>query len=533
MRKQHKARKICLALWIPALFPVETLAVEALLRDDTFLSQTQPGVNFGSTVTLNVSPNDRALIQFDFNSLLPPNIAPDQVTKATLFLWVSRIGIPGTVELLDVMSEWSENTARESSPPVLGAGLGTVLVTKANEWVTADLTEITKTWLTNPGGNHGLMIRSPGDLTTVFFDSKENSATSHPPRLELVLSGGAEGPKGDVGPAGPPGPKGDAGPRGLMGLPGPKGDVGPVGPAGAKGDAGAPGPTGQAGPKGDVGPAGPAGAKGDPGVPGPIGQAGPKGDVGPAGLAGAKGDAGAPGPTGQAGPKGDVGPAGPAGVQGEAGPPGPTGPVGPIGVQGVAGPPGPIGQAGPKGDVGPAGPAGVQGEAGPPGPTGLAGQKGDIGPVGPVGAKGDTGAAGPTGQAGPKGDVGPAGAAGAKGDPGPQGLTGLQGPVGPKGERGPIGPVGPEGPAGPAGATSFITVTQNYSGTINLTCPSGYKAVMASCNAGVNNVIQEQFPSPPSGTWVNYLIPDSSNATGVRCSLLGNLQSQALLRCAK
>jgi hypothetical protein len=447
MKRQYNVGRIFLAaLWMTALFPLETLAVEALLKDDTFLSQTQPGVSFGSTVTLNVSPNDRALIQFDLNSLLPLNITPDQVTKATLFLWVNRVGIPGTVELVDVISEWSENTAKESSPPVVGAGLGTVLVTNANEWVTADLTEITKTWLANPGGNHGLMIRSPGNLSTVFFDSKENSATSHPPRLELVLSGGAEGPKGDVGPVGPPGPKGDAGARGPTGL------AGPVGP------------------KGDIGPSGPPGAKGDAGPPGPIGLAGPKGDIGPVGPAGAKGDAGPPGPTGLAGPKGDIGPSGPAGATGDAGPQGPTG------------------LAGPKGDVGPAGPAGAKGDAGPQGPTGLAGPKGDVGPVGPAGAKGDAG------------------------PPGPQGVPGATGATGAR------GPVGLTGPPGPAGATSFITVAQNYSGTINLTCPGDYKAVMASCNAGVNNVIQGQFPSPPGGAWVNYLIPDSSNATGVRCS---------------
>ncbi|MBV9226087.1 MAG: hypothetical protein JOY85_18800 [Acidobacteriaceae bacterium] len=138
------------------------------------------------------------------------------------------------------------------------------------------------------------------------------------------------------------------------------------------------------------------------------------------------------------------------------------------------------------------------------------------------------GCSGEVGPAGPQGPVGPSGA------PGPQGPTGPPGPAGPKGAAGPQGPVGPQGPAGTPGATSFTTVAQNYSGSVNLSCPTGYVAVVASCNAGTGVVINGASPSPPVGSWTFYLTPNASTATGVHCDLGGpSLQSQALLRCAK
>ena len=150
------------------------------------------------------------------------------------------------------------------------------------------------------------------------------------------------------------------------------------------------------------------------------------------------------------------------------------------------------------------------------------------------------GCTGTPGPQGPKGDPGPQGP---KGDTGSQGLAGPQGPAGPAGARGatgatgpagPQGPQGPAGPQGPSGVTAMTTVTQNYSGSVNLSCPSGYVALAASCNAGTGIVLTGQTPAPPTGSWASYLTPSVSAATGVHCNLGSpSLQSQAVLRCAK
>ncbi|HMZ56576.1 MAG TPA: DNRLRE domain-containing protein, partial [Nitrospira sp.] len=223
-------------LALAALLPLSAPALEATLKADTYLSQTQPDINFGSTVTLNVSPTSRVLLKFDLASALPAGTTSDQITKATLFLWVNRVGVAGSVELREVLTDWAENTATESNAPAVGPAFQTIAVMQANQWVTVDLTRTVQAWLAKSLNNYGFMIGSAGALATVFFDSKENAATSHPARLELVLAGGPpgpQGPKGDTGPAGAKGAAGPAGPVGPVGAAGPKGDAGPAGPAGA------------------------------------------------------------------------------------------------------------------------------------------------------------------------------------------------------------------------------------------------------------------------------------------------------------
>lgn len=147
----------------------------------------------------------------------------------------------------------------------------------------------------------------------------------------FVVTIGAVGPQGEVGPQGP---------QGDTGAQGPQGDTGPTGPTGATGPQGDPGPqglqgeVGPKGPQGDVGPTGLTGATGATGPQGPQGgpgPQGPQGDPGPQGVAGPAGLTGATGATGPAGPQGPQGPAGPQGATGATGAPGPQGPQGPAG----------------------------------------------------------------------------------------------------------------------------------------------------------------------------------------------------------
>ncbi|HEY6253397.1 MAG TPA: hypothetical protein VI685_25855 [Candidatus Angelobacter sp.] len=121
-----------------------------------------------------------------------------------------------------------------------------------------------------------------------------------------------------------------------------------------------------------------------------------------------------------------------------------------------------------------------------------------------------------------------------QGATGAQGVPGAAGPPGPQGAQGVPGPTGPAGPQGPPGPPpTYVTVAQNYVGTINLTCPAGFVAVTASCNQGASVVLNGQLPSPPAGAWASFLTPSAANATGVHCNIGGGLRSQALLRCSK
>ena len=236
-------------------------AVQATLTDDAYTSAATQARNFGQAPTLVVQgPAGRAvtLLKFDL-ATLPSGIHGSDVVKATLSLWVMRVGTPGFLDLRVVRGAWSESAVTAVTAPRLGGvevGGVPVLAAAKNSFVTIDLTEIVREWLDKALPNHGVALVPGSAEVSVSFDSKESTATSHEPRLEITLRG-EPGPAGAAGAAGPPGP---AGPPGAAGLPGPPGPPGPRGEGGgARGSAGLAGPPG---------PLGPAGAEGRPGPPG-------------------------------------------------------------------------------------------------------------------------------------------------------------------------------------------------------------------------------------------------------------------------
>jgi hypothetical protein len=81
-----------------------------------------------------------------------------------------------------------------------------------------------------------------------------------------------------------------------------------------------------------------------------------------------------------------------------------------------------------------------------------------------------------------------------------------------------------------------VTVVQNYTSIVSISCPSGYQVLAASCNEGAALVLHDKsVPPPPAGSfWDFYLTPNASAATGVYCNLNNPYaQSQAQLRCIK
>ncbi|HZT30484.1 MAG TPA: DNRLRE domain-containing protein [Bryobacteraceae bacterium] len=243
----------CLPALAALFLPAAGWAQVAPLVADTYLNSTNPTVNFGTVANLNVGNGSRALLQFDLSSL-PPGTTAAQVSRATLVLYVNRLGVSGAVDISQVTSSWGELTATFNSPPTISAGVeATVAVTQAAVYVTADLTTLVQSWITNSGTNNGISVAASAGApsTVVFFDSKENTSTSHPAVLQVTLAN-----SGPQGPTGPTGPTGATGPTG-QGLTGATGPTGPTGPAGV-GLTGATGPTGPTGPTGATGTAGPA-----------------------------------------------------------------------------------------------------------------------------------------------------------------------------------------------------------------------------------------------------------------------------------
>lgn len=214
------------------------LALDAPLAADAHVSSTAPGSNFAAAATLNVGGGSTALMRFDL-STLPAGTTAAKLIKATLVLYVNRVGIPGAVELQVVNGHWTESGVTAGTlPPLGGAGSGpSVAVPAAGQFVSVDVTAQAKQWISNPGANFGLALAPAlaAPATVAFFDSKENTATGHVARLDLTLADqgpqglpGATGAKGDKGDRGDPGPQGAVGPRGATGATGATGPSGPV-----------------------------------------------------------------------------------------------------------------------------------------------------------------------------------------------------------------------------------------------------------------------------------------------------------------
>jgi hypothetical protein len=291
-----------MALLLPALVRADT----AKLAGDAFISPGD-GANYGSLPTVNVggATGSSGLLVFDL-STLP---ATSGVAWARLRVYVDKVTIGGSLDLGAANASWAEAAVTGNSGIAVGSALSTAAVS-APGYVTFDVTGQVASWLSgSPNNGFVLTADAATPALTIFIDSKENVATSHPAVLEVVFTG----------PAGPTGPQGAPGATGAPGAPGAGGVTGPIGP------------TGPTGPTGATGAIGLAGAVGATGATGPVGPTGATGATGAVGLAGA---AGATGATGALGATGPTGASGATGLQGLTGPTGATGPAGPTGATG-------------------------------------------------------------------------------------------------------------------------------------------------------------------------------------------------------
>ena len=335
-------------------------AVEALLLQDTYVDNGTTGgkpppnaSNYGSELDLRVFKGNgrlgRTFLKFSLATLPPGTLATD-VSHARLRFWVnSNSTVAGSVTLSPVTTAWDEYILKDNITGALTFGspkLSELPISSVNNFVSIDVTDWVKAWLSGALTNEGMVIEASATTTflNLAFDSKESNQTSHEPRLEISLS--RIGPAGPIGPIGPIGPQGVAGPSGATGpagSPGPQGQPGPEGPAGSAGVDGTKWFSSSGAPQPDVGALldyyldtstgdvwkklangqGNAvwasqgnirGAQGPAGTDGPAGPAGPVGALGPPGLAGPPGPAGTNGEIGPIGPMGPIGPPGPAAV---------------------------------------------------------------------------------------------------------------------------------------------------------------------------------------------------------------------------
>ena len=195
---------------VVSLFLVTTICfAQAPVIDDTYVVQSSPNSNFGTSAALAVqSPRAYTFIRLDV-SRLPGGITASQVTHATIRLFVTAVTAPGSFDVCEVTGNWNESTLTynnggqsliSSSGPCI-PNAGSITTASKNEYIEVDVTQFVKDWL-NGATNYGIVLKPTGSLS-VTFESKDSTATSH----DAELDAGVTGPTGAIGPTGPTGPR--------------------------------------------------------------------------------------------------------------------------------------------------------------------------------------------------------------------------------------------------------------------------------------------------------------------------------------
>src|SRR5215813_6898929 len=244
MLKRNPTLGVCL---LGLIAPIGLLAAGANANADSYISSSSTGSNFGNAAAVNIGAGNTGLIQFDL-SQLPPRLTAAQINKATMTFFVNTVLFSGGVDISVVTGAWTESGVTfNNRPTFLSPFAINVPVTANRQYITVDVTQQVQDWVSGATANNGFQISAAAGApsTVVSLDSKENTTTSHPAFLDVVIA--SSGPTGPTGPIGPTGPAGATGPAGVAG---PTGATGPAGPAGSTGPAGATGPAGVAGPTG-------------------------------------------------------------------------------------------------------------------------------------------------------------------------------------------------------------------------------------------------------------------------------------------
>ena len=158
--------------------------------DDAYVNSAAPTANYGAATTLSLSSAaDTGFIRFDLTAV-PAGYTGSSVAKATLKLYVNSVTTAGSFNVDYVTGTWAEQTIKYNLQPAIGATIAaSVPLTTASKgkYVEIDLTAAMVEWLNGTQANDGIALVANSPLVATF-DSKENTAASHPPELDLVYA---------------------------------------------------------------------------------------------------------------------------------------------------------------------------------------------------------------------------------------------------------------------------------------------------------------------------------------------------------
>ncbi|MBX7157648.1 MAG: DNRLRE domain-containing protein [Verrucomicrobiae bacterium] len=253
-------------------------ALELAVTDDVSMPASIPFNNkrgLESKLLLGGKKKFGVYLKFD-NSVLPSGLMEDNISKATLRVYTTKIKRRGMVKVMPISRSWSELDI--ALPTVYEERALSSQIVKEKEYVSLDVTDIVKAWISGQIANEGFAIK--GDNIDVILASKETRKQGgHPAILEVALvNSGPQGPQGIQGLIGPQGATGPQGPAGAdptvgtvttaTGMPGTAANVIITDNGGGMFDFNFTIPQGEKGDKGDKGDQGDPGPQGPPGTPG-------------------------------------------------------------------------------------------------------------------------------------------------------------------------------------------------------------------------------------------------------------------------
>lgn len=161
-------------------------AFDALLTDDTSLTLTGKAAKVGTKPTLVVDAKHSALLKFDLSSL-PQGRTVSNVLSATMTVFLSRVSKPGAVSLSRVSGDWTEEGIPVVTLTSITGQTAVIGATAKNNFIRFDVTDLVKSWMDGSVVNAGLAIgaNASGPGIVIALDSKENTATGHPARLDI------------------------------------------------------------------------------------------------------------------------------------------------------------------------------------------------------------------------------------------------------------------------------------------------------------------------------------------------------------
>jgi hypothetical protein len=162
------------------------------VTDDTNINLSQPSQNNGASADVfvrNVGTGGErhGYVRFETSPILPNT----PILSAILRIWVSQVATAGSIDLYVVTGVWTEATLNAAAQPgTEPTPFATVAVSNAdqNSHITVDVTSVLQDWVNQTKPNFGIALLPNPAGVRVDIDSKENTGTSHPMELEVIIA---------------------------------------------------------------------------------------------------------------------------------------------------------------------------------------------------------------------------------------------------------------------------------------------------------------------------------------------------------